>query len=499
MYERAGKYAKQDNSHDMTLPPVHASQKHGFNINLPFNQMNNRHTILLILFAVMTMMTSCLSDSKNEVTYYDDAAVTSFTLGTLKRTIHTTTKAGADSTYESTVDCSSYPFVINHELGLIYNVDSLPVNTHADKALINVTTKNGGYAYLKKLDNDSLTFIQSTDSIDFSKPRTLRVYANNGEWYREYKVEVRVHTESADSLYWFRKADNSYLAELQDMRAISFGSNIVVYGVTASGAKAYYTHVKDGNRWTAINMPASKTLSFAEDGRYLYALTDNGNIYSSSDMSTWTQEASSTSLSCLVAGNHTQLFALSQDGQLMLSDNMGATWKADKLDASADNLPTRDINGFCLTSETNADLTRFYLFGNRQDGSAYSCKSWSKIVDSNYDAFNQLTWMHQPYTSDTWHHPAVVNHLTVVPYNKMLLLIGGNGLGTDTSKPFDKVLFSQDNGLNWWPSKEYFLPKDFNSSSTSFAFVADNANHLWLIGGQTGQVWYGYLSTITWE
>lgn len=87
-------------------------------------QMNNRHYILVFLAACMLLMTSCLSDDETTVTYYDDAAITSFSLGTLSRTLHTTNAAGKDSTYTTTVDCSTYTFVINQQLGIIYNLDS---------------------------------------------------------------------------------------------------------------------------------------------------------------------------------------------------------------------------------------------------------------------------------------------------------------------------------------------------------------------------------------
>ena len=36
-------------------------------------------------------------------------------------------------------------------------------------------------------------------------------------------------------------------------------------------------------------------------------------------------------------------------------------------------------------------------------------------------------------------------------------------------------------------------------SPTSFAMVADNNRHVWLMCGSTGKVWRGYLSNVAWQ
>ena len=53
-----------------------------------------------ILISTIVTFSSCLSSDDNEVTYYDDSAISPFTLGTLNRTMHTLSSKGVDSVYQ---------------------------------------------------------------------------------------------------------------------------------------------------------------------------------------------------------------------------------------------------------------------------------------------------------------------------------------------------------------------------------------------------------------
>ena len=59
---------------------------------------------LAITISILVSLTSCLDedDSYYYTTTYEDAAITSFTLGTLNRVMHTKTSSGEDSTYVTT-------------------------------------------------------------------------------------------------------------------------------------------------------------------------------------------------------------------------------------------------------------------------------------------------------------------------------------------------------------------------------------------------------------
>ena len=124
----------------------------------------------LLLAAVS--LTSCLKDDDEDTVYYEDAALTSFSVSTMNKIVHGKSKSGADSVYMKPVSCESYKFYIDQREGLIYNVDSLPYDLDLKKAILSMTSKNSGVVMLNKGSEgrDSLVFYAQTDSIDVSRP-----------------------------------------------------------------------------------------------------------------------------------------------------------------------------------------------------------------------------------------------------------------------------------------------------------------------------------------
>ena len=148
--------------------------------------MNKHISALFALMMGALMMTSCLkSDDKSEIIYNQDTAITDFSLTTVNRYIHTTSKSGKDSVYKRVVS-SPVLFNIDHYNQTISNSDSLFTDCDLKHVLVSVTTKNGGTAVIKSLTSDSLKTILSTDSLDFTQPREVRVYSQDGKSYRAY-------------------------------------------------------------------------------------------------------------------------------------------------------------------------------------------------------------------------------------------------------------------------------------------------------------------------
>ena len=128
------------------------------------------------LMASALLFASCLgSDNNEEYDFYDDAAISSFSLGTMSKTVFTLDSKGEDSMYVEEYKGSEYKFSIDHVNGKIYNLDSLPYRTDVKKVIANITSKNSGVITIKNIANDSLRFYSSSDSIDFSEPRIMRV------------------------------------------------------------------------------------------------------------------------------------------------------------------------------------------------------------------------------------------------------------------------------------------------------------------------------------
>lgn len=196
--------------------------------NLNSSRLMRQLKTLFILLAGLSLMASCLSGSDNEVTLYGDAAITSFTLGTLNRYTATVTTEGKDTVVKSTVTGSSYTFHIDQVNHRIYNTDSLPYGTDVSRVPVTLATYHNSIATIRSLESeDSLVYYSSSDSIDFTKPRQFLVWSSDGKGYSEYTVSVNVHQEQQDVFYWKQVATTDYPSPLDN--AQYWGANIKQY------------------------------------------------------------------------------------------------------------------------------------------------------------------------------------------------------------------------------------------------------------------------------
>lgn len=209
--------------------------------------MNKHISALFALIMGALMMTSCLkSDDKSEIIYNQDTAITDFSLTTVNRYIHTTSKSGKDSVYKRVVS-SPVMFDIDHYNQTISNSDSLFTDCDLKHVLISVTTKNGGTAVIKSLTSDSLKIIISTDSLDFTQPREIRVYAQDNKSYRAYKVTMNKHQVSTEKILWEKMPSDSYPEDdTQDEKWDQIVDNAGLALFIGAGTKEAYAYDMDG-------------------------------------------------------------------------------------------------------------------------------------------------------------------------------------------------------------------------------------------------------------
>ena len=178
---------------------------------------------LCLLLVASVLFASCLdTDYTDNITLYDDIAITQFNITNAKLTKHTTSSTGEDSVYvEDDQSVADYPFYIDQLNGEIYNVDSLPVGVDATRLLCSAYTKNNASVLIENRTRDSLRTLSSTDSIDFSYTRYLRAYASDGRSYRQYRVRVNVHREEAGQFRWTRLPDNADFAAMEGVKMVA--------------------------------------------------------------------------------------------------------------------------------------------------------------------------------------------------------------------------------------------------------------------------------------
>lgn len=456
---------------------------------------------LALLFAAVALLASCLNSDTTEYVTYDDVAITSFSIASAETTLHTTSSTGEDSTYTSTnSSLRSYKFVIDQAKAEIYNVDSLPANINAAKILVNCTTKNNGVALIRSIEKpDSVNYVSSTDTIDFSQPRTICVYSSSGLYSREYTVKVNVHKEDGDQMKWECRTSSAALAALDRIKGLSTGKGLFVLGVRNGQTEVYGSFGDGGRTWTLLaqlsenaseNVVARNDSIFVLDGKHIKASVDGINFETL---------ATDVPLKRLVAQSSIALYGINGQGSIISSEDAGKTWNVDEVDFGTE-IPVRDISSCTINYPAVPNTECVVLTGNR-DVNAYPADTaavvMAKVVEKSYGSRKHL-WSGVVRTANNYNSLPRIEHLTVTPYDGGVVAIGGKGIGECTTQPFAGFYKSVDFGFEWLESSDLTLPNGFNSSPTAFTMFSDDDNYLWIVCGSTGQVWRGRLNRLGW-
>ena len=453
--------------------------------------MKRKFFAFIALITATLSLSSCLSSDETTVEYTHDTAITAFSLGSLDR--YTKTKAGKDTLLKANVTGSDYKFSIDQVQRLIYNVDSLPAGTRTTAVLATITSKNSSPVILmhaKQTENlDSAAYYSSTDSINFSEPRFIRVYSSDYSAYAQYKVIVNVHKELPYEFKWHELAqNNSQLAAFSDLKAVACGDDIYVFGKTAEGLKIYKTANTDGMGWQEV----TANVTFGADdcqnvvamGNSLYILSA-GKIYASADGSNWQEKGSDASLKLMVGASSKNLYAYTAAG-ISVSKDQGANWTALALDKSVDYLPTNNLS-MCSTSiRSTKNVEYLMLMGTRDKSYGDSIATiWNHVVDNDADAAdNEWNYFeldsHQPYKMP------MMDQVLTCAADTGFVALGSNG----------KWYKSQDAGLTWKQDKMVVLPAKF-ATDGRFAFCRDKQHYYWII--RNGYVWRGRFNIDGWS
>lgn len=463
--------------------------------------MNRKLLTLVVLVLGVSLLTSCFDDD-DEYVYTDDSAIALFSLGTLNQDIHTTSSKGLDSVYRKTLDCSGYKFYIDQVKGEIYNPDSLPYGIDDKKVICSVYAKNAGVIAIKSMTSDSLSYFQNTDSIDFSSPRVFCVYSNSGAGNRKYTVRVNVHKEQADTFRWKSMGRSTVLAELKGMKAVALKDRLFVFGTDGSRTLAYTS--ADGVAWTDLTgnfagqLAADAYRSVVKKGSSMY-IYNNGSVERSDDGTSWSVTGTAA-LRQLVAASDIRLYAYDAGGRFVESADDGATWTPAVIDESEDLLPTEDLSYVCVPVVTNKYTYRVLLVGNRDYTACASDTTahvWGKVDEELPNSENQ-PWTYYDVAEENRYKAPRLRNLQTTAYDDAVIAIGGESLGGAERDAFDRVYRSADGGITWKRDSVISIPNGLRADASSFAFVSDSNNFVWLICGGSGQVWRGRTNRLGW-
>lgn len=451
--------------------------------------MKRKFFAFIALITATLSLSSCLSSDETTVEYTHDTAITAFSLGSLDR--YTKTKAGKDTLLKANVTGSDYKFYIDQAQRKIYNVDSLPAGTRTAAVLATITSKNSSPILLMDINKtDSVAaYYSSSDSINFSKRRFIRVYSSDYSAYAEYKVTVNVHKELPYEFKWHELAqNNSQLAAFFDLKAVACGEDIYVFGKTAEGTKVLKSAINDGCAWSSITMNVGLSSdayqsAVALDGK-LY-ISDAGKVYASADAETWTEVSENADVKQLIGASSKYLYAYTAAG-ISVSEDKGASWKAEKLDTDADYLPTQNISMNVAGVLSAKDVENVMLLGTRDKALKDTvATTWLRTVDYDVNAeagqWNYLEIENNKSGKMPW-----LDQVITCAADTGFVALGSNG----------KWYKSQDAGLTWKQDKMVVLPAKF-ATEGRFAFCRDKQHYYWII--RNGYVWRGRFNIDGWS
>lgn len=451
--------------------------------------MKRKFFAFIALITATLSLSSCLSSDETTVEYTHDTAITAFSLGSLDR--YTKTKAGKDTLLKANVTGSDYKFYIDQAQRLIYNVDSLPCGVRDTAILATISSKNNSPILLMDINKtDSVAaYYSSSDSINFSKPRFIRVYSSDYSAYAEYKVTVNVHKELPYEFKWHELAqNNSQLAEFSDLKAVACGDYIYVFGKTAEGTQVLKSAINDGSAWSSIMMNVNLSSgayqsAVALEGK-LY-ISDGGKVYASADAATWALVSSENAdVKQLIGASSKNLYAYNTAAGISVSKDKGVSWEQEKLDTDKAYLPTQNISMNVAGVLSAKDVENVMLLGTRDKALKDTvATTWLRTVDyANEDGqWNYLEIENNKSGKMPWQDQVIT-----CAADTGFVALGNNG----------KWYKSQDAGLTWKQDKMVVLPAKF-ADEGRFAFCRDKQHYYWII--RNGYVWRGRFNIDGWS
>lgn len=420
--------------------------------------------LIAVLFAATSIMTSCLDNDVEQITYTSETSITGFSLGTLNIDRIGKDKNGLDSPYVDTLDCSNYPFTIDQINRIITNKDSLPVGTYIDKVITNITYDAGVLAYKPK-GSDHDTIWTSTDSIDFTEPVEFKVYAYSGVEGKPYKVTINVHQQEPDTISWKKFDNNPFSAgNLSEQKAVYANGKVYVFGKNGNGTHIEYSNVANDNpsHWVPVtdNIPSNidtySATAWAGNIYFLAGGTNDKQLYKLNVTTDKIEPVGTETFEMLIGGNDikSELYVV-KDGESGIYKESPWTKDTDPFTQFKAGQP---FFSNTTTASYNSNITTTVALCYNQGNTAN---------DTTALVFNRMS-------SDNKWEKRIQNlplpnleNVTMIYYDGKLYAFGGESVKPEV-KPFSQFYCSTDNGLCWRPVTECMaFPAEFGTLYTT--------------------------------
>lgn len=400
--------------------------------------MTKKIAILLPVAAIAFLMFSCIESDEDDNTGIPSCVITSFAVGDIKSDYATKTINGKDTTYARTISGKNIHFNIDQVNGRITTVDSLAYWVNLKKV---VPTINGiGTAYYRKAGTtDDYVFLRSgSDSIDFTSGIELKVVSSDGNYSRDYIVNILKSRYETEALNWEQLKANSDIQGAH--RTLSANGKLYVFAEDAGNSMLTVGTPNDNDvEWgstTTTNRFVDYKSVTVFNGSF-YAIDQNHQLCFSEDGADWSV-TSSTVIDRLLAADKTKLYAF--DGTSVISTADGTSWEEETA-ADINNLPQMPVSYAAYALSTNSNLQNVVMTGCNSTLS--STPVWFKLSASSNES--DQNWAYINITDDNPYALPVFDYVQMVRYDGVLLAAGkGSADGN-----YAHIYMSPDNGVTW--------------------------------------------------
>lgn len=444
--------------------------------------------ICFAAFALLFAGVSCVSSNDEEVVLSPYAILKSFSLGNIKSAYPAFTETGEDTMVVRNVSMATIPFTVNQATGEVFNRDSLPFCTDVSKVVATMSVT--GVASLYNDSTETYEHFSSTDSLDFTYPRKVRIYSADANYYKDYTLTVNVHQVEPDLMVWSKSV---LPAGFQPLRAIEFDGTMRIFGTADNGKAVVLSASSDGSQqWYPLDvtgLDASALGGVQCFAGKLYAVS-GGNLYCSDNASDWNAVLQGNGFAAIVGTSD-------DDGKMWLATETALFSTADAVSVEQEGeLPAGfPLYGLSLASyplNHNKGIIRYMLVGYSTPEMDGKASVWSRISTEN-------KWVEYDNVGNPYACPALKG-LAVVRYDNFLFALGGAGTVNGTAvAPFSNFYISRDNGIVWKANTSFYqrLPKELAGNASGFAAAVDSDNYMWVAcGGDSAVVWKGIINRL---
>lgn len=458
-----------------------------------------RKSIYLVLAFVGLMcgLSSCFKDKTVDYSDYNDCALTALSLKDIEWSDTVPDQYGNDSVYSTKLTGTDYPFTIDQVNGLIYNTDSLPKGTPVKKILLNVTA-DGNAAYQRNNSSDDSYYYLANDTIDFSQPIHATVFSLNGNYSKKYTITLNVHQQDGDESQWNLCEKEWAGKDLEAPRAVTYGNRVAVFG-QQNGKLMVTTAFQSSQDFSTPVEVAGVSSNASYDNVVYYQnalyMLDKETLYVSDDAVNWTQMQTNTPISHLMGCNTTELFGVYGDTFITSTD--ANAWNTEYTEFP-EYIPDSNIFSITVPYSTNLDLERTVTFGQQKESTDTIATAWYR--DNGYQEGYSNLWGYIYTSRDNNYALPNLDNLVVMHYKKYLIAIGNNCRNKGFKRALDYVYVSKDWGLTWKAQKDekydtyLTLPSALYRNQKPFAAYVDKDYNVWILLGESGEMWYGYLN-----